>query len=591
MSGRAGDRPSQQSAQTIYLNDAAADPVCLIFQPSERVPARDTAVILCPPFGWDEACSYRSRREWAQTLAGAGYPSVRLSFPSTGDSGGGPRDPGRLDAWTAAVASTARWVRAATTVRQVVAIGIGLGGLVVYRAVVSGAPIDDLVLWATPTRGRSLVRQLRAFSKLEAARFFEGNEPPPPLPAGELEAGGFLLSAETVEELEGLELTALALPPASSRRVLLLGQDGIGPESHLRDQLESRGVAVTVDAGRGYAMMTSPPQQARAPRELIERVQEWLDETSAFTSVTKPDVATTDRRHSTLMNIGNDEQARETALTIEQPFGSMVGILTEPLRSREIPLCAVLLNAGAVRRIGPNRMWVEAARRWAARGVPTLRLDIEGIGDADGDAGPYVEDAGLYVPALVPQVLAALDDLQARGLGERFVLGGLCSGAYWSLHAALADSRVSAALMLNPRALVWDPRLAPAHDFRRLRTAPMSWSTIRRKASLERTLALATWMLSSRQRKTAVDDVLDRLRTSGKRALLLFADQEPLQQDLVLSGRIVMLEQWPNVTLEYVGVRDHTLRPLWSQRKVHEALDRALDRELAIEAVLAAVSA
>jgi len=56
------------------------------------------------------------------------------------------------------------------------------------------------------------------------------------------------------------------------------------------------------------------------------------------------------------------------------------GVLTEPLGSGEGVLCAILLNAGAVRRIGHHRMWVEVARRWAARGVPTLRLDVVGVG-------------------------------------------------------------------------------------------------------------------------------------------------------------------------------------------------------------------
>jgi hypothetical protein len=42
------------------------------------------------------------------------------------------------------------------------------------------------------------------------------------------------------------------------------------------------------------------------------------------------------------------------------------------------------------------------------------------------------------------------------------------------------------------------------------------------------------------------------------------------------------LEQWPNITLERVHGRDHTLRPLISQRQAHEALDRALARDLAI---------
>ncbi|HEY5317719.1 MAG TPA: hypothetical protein VIJ20_07045 [Solirubrobacteraceae bacterium] len=272
----------------------------------------------------------------------------------------------------------------------------------------------------------------------------------------------------------------------------------------------------------------------------------------------------------------------------------MSGILTEPLGPREDGLCAVFLDAGAVRRVGPSRMWVEATRRWAARGIPSLRLDVEGIGDADGDERPYVDDGALYEPRLVPQVLDALDLLQRRGFGDRFMLAGLCAGAYWSFHAAIEDPRVSSALMLNPRALIWDRSLAPARDFRRL-LLPATWRKIRREASIARVRALLDWLLASPMRiisrstwfgpaglltENEIDRALDRLRASCKPALMVFSTDEPLDEELVRSGRMHRIEQWPNITVEYIRVRDHTLRPSWAQAQAHSVLDRALDREL-----------
>lgn len=158
---------------------------------------------------------------------------------------------------------------------------------------------------------------------------------------------------------------------------------------------------------------------------------------------------------------------RETPLTIEQPFGRLFGVLTEPAGTSALDLGAILLNPGAHRRIGQNRMWVEVARRWAARGVCTLRLDLEGIGDADGDGERFTDLAAQYDPRLIDQLCAAIDALEIRGLGRRFVLAGLCSGARWSFEAALRDERVVAAFVLNPQSFFWDPSLGTARVLRR----------------------------------------------------------------------------------------------------------------------------
>jgi alpha-beta hydrolase superfamily lysophospholipase len=591
--------------ERIYLHGAPGAAFA-VFHRSAPEAARDTAVLFCPPFGWDEVCSYRCLRDWAGRLAAAGYAGLRLSLPGTGDSAGSPRDPARVEAWTAAAAAAGSWVKAASGARRVVAVGIGLGGVVAHLAVAAGAPIDDLILWGTPARARSLVRQLRAFSKLEESQVFAGLEPPPPLAPGELEAGGFVLSAETAHELDELDLAATALPEADARRVLLLERDGIAVDARLKECLESAGAEVTVAPGRGYGAMTSHPQRAIPPRAVMAQVATWLNEAAvpappAARSAGLPAGASP----SAEIEVGG-ARIRETPVTVPESFGNLAGILTEPIGRRAPGPCVVLVNAGAVRAIGPNRMWVELARRWAARGVPTLRLDVEGIGDADGPTTPHASDDSLYVSELVPQVLAALDVLENRGVGDRFVLAGLCGGAFWCFHAALRDARVSAALMLNPRRLFWDPELTPSRDFRELvvnRTArqllalvlnPSTWVKIHVEASGARVRALVMWMLAAPKRalvnrtlrgggspaRSDLDEAFERLHETGKRVMVMFSSDEPLQFELARSGELAELEQRENVTLETVAVRDHTCRPIWAQRQVHAILDRALEREV-----------
>ena len=165
-------------SQPLYLDVDGTPTFCVLHRP-EGTPL-DTAVVFCPPFGLEEVCCYRILREWAGRLAGAGFPVLRLTLPGCGDSGGDPRDPGRVQAWTSAVTVAARALRVQSGASAVVAVGLGLGGMLACRAAEAGAPIDGMVLWASPARGRELTRQLNAFARLEASQVFEGLPDPPP---------------------------------------------------------------------------------------------------------------------------------------------------------------------------------------------------------------------------------------------------------------------------------------------------------------------------------------------------------------------------------------------------------------------------
>lgn len=585
-----------ESARPIYLRDGAVPVFGFLHEPPGPALA-DTGVLMVPPFGWDETCSYRSRRDWACDLALAGFPALRIDLPGTGDSAGSPRDPGQLASWTEAAAHGARTLRELTGVRRVAAIGIGLGGLVLCNAIHDGAAIDELVLWAAPARGRALVRELRAFASLEDSTLgamADAELGPPPLPDGYVWAGGFLLSDETARDLDALDVSALALPHGRPARALMLDRDGVSVDKRLRAHLERCGARVTVASGKGYGAMMAQPHHSRPPLAVFAHVRAWLAEASSprEREAQRAPVAVHGRDEAVELVV-QDCAIRESPLTIPHPDAQLFGILTEPLDAPRAPLVAVLLNAGAIRHVGPNRMWVEAARRWACRGVCTLRLDLEGIGDAEGSHQRLTDLAELYTQSLVDQVRAALDALELRGLPGRFVLGGLCSGAYWSFHAALRDERALAAFMLNPQAIFWDESLEARRALRRGVMRSSSWRRVLRgqvpmelvrervrDLVLHAPVALPRRALARRAARrrgeNELEQALDRLRDTGKALRFVFSGNEPLHEELELEGYLARLERWPNATVELIPGRIHTLRPLQSQQAAHEALDRAL---------------
>lgn len=582
----------------VYIEDGTESVFGLFHEAAADSPEA-TAILICPPFGWDDICSYRSRRDWAEQLAAAGHPTLRIDLPGTGDSSGSSREEGQLSAWTRAVVCSAQWLHDTTASDRVAVIGIGLGGLVICKAISEGAPIDEVVLWGVPARGHTFVRELHTFSRLEDTGLNEREEVEQSrVPEGSTWAGGFLLSAETTQALEKLDVSELAIPPERVSRALLLDRDGISPDARLHEHLTQAGAEVTIAPGTGYGAMMAKPHLARSPNDVFTQVLTWVEQPSLRATPARSQERLVskhrDLRISDTLELSiAGTPIRETPLTVEQPFGQLFGILAEPIDADPGAPCMIMLNAGAIRRVGPNRMWVEIARRWAVQGVPTLRVDLEGIGDADGSAESFTELEAFYAPQLVDQVCAVIDTLEARGLGHRFILCGLCSGACWAFHGALRDERVSAAFMLNPRTLFWDPSLDTVRDYRRGLLRPSSWrSVLRGEVPLSRILALllrAPLVLPQRAitrwyaRRTGGDEfdrALDQLRDNGKHLQFLFSDNEPLREELEQEGRLDQSDRWPNVDIDFLPGRVHTLRPIPSQRTAHEALDRALEREL-----------
>jgi pimeloyl-ACP methyl ester carboxylesterase len=595
---------STQARRSLYLT-VSPNPVFAVLHTPAADQRSGIGVVLCPPFGWDELCTHRSLRAWADALAQAGHAALRIDLPGTGDSGGNPRDPARVNAWTGAIAAGGAWLGATQDCERIVAIGVGLGGMLAVRAVAQGEEIDDLVLWSVPARGRLLLRELRAFAQMAASTVGDTDSPEPPaVEDGGLEVAGFVVSAETMADLEALDLTKLEIPDGAARRVLLLGRDTLAPDRRLTEHFEQSGATVEVADGPGFAKMVTHPQFAERPNAVIAQSIAWL---AGDLPVTPRDGAPAARTAASVASADHADlqigevQIRETPFEFDHDGSVLAGVYTTPI-SRPIAdgaPCVILLNAGAVRRIGPNRMWVESARRWATWGVASLRLDMVGLGDSDGDEVRFYQTPQFYRDDLADQVRAALDEVAARGMSDRFLIGGLCSGAYWGFHVALSDERVQALMLVNLWSFYWTEELAAARDARRAKELLRSgaWRDVARIAVLEgrigrmirtklRNVASGGKRASGHlaEMGVAIDDALAQLRERDVQVLLLLSRGEPLAEDFVADARIDRLAEWPNLQFGRIPLEDHIFRPVWAQQYVHRALDDALRRTLGASA-------
>jgi hypothetical protein len=131
---------------------------------------------------------------------------------------------------------------------------------------------------------------------------------------------------------------------------------------------------------------------------------------------------------------------------------SLVGIVSEPAipgAAGKLP-AVILLNAGVVHRMGPNRLHVKIARRLAATGHVVLRFDFSGVGDSleRRDSLPLEKSAVL-------EIQEAMDCLAELRHARRFVLMAICSGAAFSVQAALVDRRVTGLVLINAAGHRW----------------------------------------------------------------------------------------------------------------------------------------
>lgn len=262
---------------------------------------------------------------------------------------------------------------------------------------------------------------------------------------------------------------------------------------------------------------------------------------------------------------------------------ALVGVLTPPATLRADRPAVILMNAGLVHHVGPNRIWVRAARELAAAGYLALRIDFSGIGDspARGDNVPFEKSA-------VEEARAAMDALRdARGVAS-FVLLGLCSGAEIAFKVACADERVSTAILVNSPRYMDEPSDALIASLEKKQAARYYWSVaLKNPASWLKALrggvdfksiaqSLASRFRGSSAPPAAASGAPNRDAESFRKLsardakLLLILSEGDWGFDYVhaiLGSELEQLIARGSVRMEVIPSCDHMLTPLASQER------------------------
>jgi alpha-beta hydrolase superfamily lysophospholipase len=445
------DLPRTAQAEAIYF-DSGKDRLFGWLHRIGTTPASNLGVLLCSPFGYEASCSHRGIRRFAEAAANLGLPALRFDYAGTGDSSDIDPSIDQLEIWSRNIADAVRELRARTGVVQVCLLGVRLGSLLATLALPRCVDVSALIAIAPVVSGRRYVRDLR-LTRLAATvgQAPTAAAPPDDRPvgtSGAMEVSGYGLSAATIEALKQIELSAAA-PGVSD--LMVIDRSDLPGALDWANQARAAGVRTTYAALPGFVeMCLTAPHLASVPQQMVDSTAAWLTNwqhsVDARTQTLTPDLPV--NRASLLTLSDCTEQTVSFG-----PNGALFGVVSEPTPPRRANRAVILLNAGADHHIGANRIHVTLARRWAPQGCAVLRMDLAGIGDsATRTSRP---DDETFPPAAIEDIRAAIEFIQTRYGPIHITLGGLCSGAYHALRAAVAGVPVNCIVMFNAQNYFW----------------------------------------------------------------------------------------------------------------------------------------
>jgi pimeloyl-ACP methyl ester carboxylesterase len=573
----------------------------LYFGPTEREcfgwlheptggPRHTMGLVICSPWGHEDLTAHRSLRHLAIATANRGVPTLRFDYHGSGDSAGAEEEHDHPSAWTRSVHDAIELLRTHAGVHRVSVFGLRLGATVGALAAATRHDVCAFAALAPVVSGRAWLRELRLRAEvgtIDGSSFDNGPTP--------LECAGFVVTPRAQDELRGIDLRRLDAAPAGT--VLLLDRNDLPSDDAWATHLMQSGANVERRCWPGYAGMVSGTGSNVIPHESIAQLAEWVHaQTVAADAVaSRPEASapSSEPPRPTLELVRPDDRGfavHETPIALHGPE-ALCAILSEP-RHTTARRAVVLLNTGMARRIGPSRMYVTWARRWAAQGTAVLRLDLPGLGDSAVQPGEV--ESEVYACATHAAITAAMEHLRRRFGAIDCTLMALCSGAFHALEAAAAGVPARALVLINQATFHWRAdmtlrdmplswRVAHALTERAADANAARWTAWRRAARLHAaTLGFAalnrTRDATRFLRRPPHDDLGGKLRGLARRGVAIhcfFGHRERGTALLRLQGghTVAALERRGELKVHVLASADHLFSTRASRSRLLEVLD------------------
>ncbi len=434
--GRAEDAWLENEAG-IWLPSGEESLFAVHHRPDPPRPGR-LGVLLCPPLAEEKNKARRRLVELARLVCSRGCDVLHPDYLGTGDSTGCFEGTG-IATRKRDIFAGMEYLRQQGAAR-IVLLGLRLGGTLAAEVAESAPELFGLGLIFPVVDGREYLRSIlrrTLLIEMYAAGRVSGrlSELMARSATETLDVEGFRFTPAFCVQLG--ELALLQRPRRYRGQVLLLHSPAV-PRS--RVELEKLGQRyLEAGAEATLAAVRSEPfwhlHESVRCHEISAAILRWLDELPA-SGGRPPDPAPGEAAPAGRLRIdvagGNEQQVSipvaggRLSAMVHTPSGWQPGVGT----------AIVLIHGWGGYRIGPHRMFVNAARRLGALGYLCLRIDLRGRGSSSGNYEDICE------ATVQEDAQAAIDAVRRRHQPRNLVLLGQCLGASSSFWVKGIDGRI-----------------------------------------------------------------------------------------------------------------------------------------------------